>query len=32
VLIYFIARAKTYEDAQKGIGLEDMPGLKHSMA
>jgi bacteriorhodopsin len=32
VLIYFIARAKTYEDAQKGIGLEDIPGLKHSMA
>lgn len=24
VLIYFIARAKTYEDAKKGIGLEDV--------
>lgn len=25
VLIYFIARAKTYEDSKKGIGLEDVP-------
>lgn len=27
VLIYFIARAKTYEDAKKGIKLDDVPEL-----
>jgi bacteriorhodopsin len=27
VLIYFIARAKTYEDAKKGIKLDDIPDL-----
>ncbi len=27
LLIYFIARAKTYEDSKKGIGLDDIPAM-----
>jgi len=32
VLIYFIARAKTYEDAKKGIKLDDIPELVPAMS